>query len=103
VTTGPSSARAIILGPRWSVRRPAARVRIAIALAEDAFVRIGEVLHACRAAGFEDEVTLASVGVITGVVAPDRLAALMNVPGVAAIELARTPAEERRDGPQRGF
>lgn len=98
-----SSARAMILGPSWRVPRPAARVRIAIAVAEDAFARIAEVLHACRASGFVDEVTLASVGVVTGVVGADRLATLMRVPGVAAVEQAEPSGIDRRHWARRGF
>jgi hypothetical protein len=63
------------------------RIRIAVAVADDALERLGEVMAACRALGFRADSTLTGVGVFTGFMDENKLAALRAVPGVAAVEL----------------
>jgi hypothetical protein len=67
------------------------RVRIAVAVAEDAFGRLEEIASSCGAFGFRHDATLPSVGVITGSIAVDRLSSLRAVPGVVAVEIERPP------------
>lgn len=65
------------------------RIRIAIAVEDDALGRLEDVANACRALGFLGDTTLTGVGVLTGTIQTDGLAALRAVPGVAAVELER--------------
>lgn len=85
----------VLSGPFWTVRGPGPWIRVAIALADDAFGRLGDVISACRVSGFKEELTLAGVGVITGVVGAANLAALRAVPGVTAVVVAGSAAGVR--------
>jgi hypothetical protein len=76
---------------RRAPARRARRVRIAVAVADDAFGRLEEIASICGALGFRHDSTLPSVGVITGSIAVDRLSALRAVPGVVAVEIERRP------------
>jgi hypothetical protein len=64
------------------------RVRVAVAVADDARNCIYEVAAACRALGFDHTATLTAVGVLTGSVEFEKLARLWAVPGVLAVEVA---------------
>jgi hypothetical protein len=66
------------------------QIRVAIAVGDDALERVEEVVRACRALGFRKDSTLTGVGVFTGWVEADKVAALRAVPGVAAVELERS-------------
>jgi hypothetical protein len=83
-----SPARATLLR---GVRRASllGRVRVAIAVSDDARGRIYEVARACRALGFDHTTTLAGIGVLTGVAEVNALAKLRAIPGVLAVELGR--------------
>jgi hypothetical protein len=63
------------------------RVNVAVAIEDDAQGRIYEVAAACRALGLNHTATLAAVGVLTGSVESDKLAKLLAVPGVLAVEV----------------
>jgi len=65
------------------------RLRIAVAVTDDAIARTPEVVHACQALGFEADSTLPWVGMFTGFIEAERIGALKRVPGVAAVELER--------------
>lgn len=65
------------------------RIRIAIALADDAFGRSDDILDACRALGFESDAALTGVGIYTGSIELERVASLRTIAGVAAVELER--------------
>ena len=65
------------------------RVNVAVAVDEEALGRLQEVAAVCRALGFDHDLTLIIVGVITGCVDIDRLAKLRSVPGVVAVETER--------------
>jgi L-fucose isomerase-like protein len=65
------------------------RIRIAIAVDDDALERLEEVAGACRALGFLGDTTLAGVGVLTGSIEVNRVEALRAIPGVAVVELER--------------
>jgi hypothetical protein len=65
------------------------RIRVAIAVDDEALDRVEEVVRACRALGFRGDSTLTGVGVFTGFIEVDNLDALRAVPGVAAVELER--------------
>jgi hypothetical protein len=65
------------------------RIRVAIAVADEALPRLDEVVAACRALGFRADSTLTGVGIFTGCIDADTLGALRAVPGVAAVELER--------------
>ena len=79
---------------------PVTRIKVAIAVAEEARDRIYEVAAVCRALGFGHTSTLSDVGVLMGSVEPADLPTLRAIPGVAAIETERnfaldgTPARE---------
>jgi len=80
--------------PQRARRAPARRVRrirIAVAVEDGAFGRLEEIANSCGAFGFRHDSTLASVGVITGSIAVDRLSSLRAVPGVVAVETERPP------------
>lgn len=63
------------------------RIRVAVAVSDDALERMDEVAVACRALGFRADATLAGVGVFTGSIPAESVEALRAVPGVAAVEL----------------
>jgi len=77
-----------------STRAAASRVRIAVALTDDAVGRIKQVAAACRALGFEHHTTLASVGVLTGAADAGQMARLRTVPGVLAVEAERARSRQ---------
>jgi len=79
----------VLRSASWRIdgRRP--RVRVAVAVTDDAVGRIQQVAAACRALGFEHHSTLYGVGVLTGFVAADGLAVLRRVSGVLAVETER--------------
>jgi hypothetical protein len=79
-----------VLRHRW--RRSDAigtRVRIAVALTDDAVGRIHQVAAACRALGFAHDSTLGGIGVLTGSAEFGDLPKLRTVPGVLAVEIER--------------
>ena len=80
----------------WRYAPPGSRVRIAVALTEDARGRIKEVAAACRALGFQHDSTLRSVGVLTGTAAVEQLAKLRSAPGVLAVETECAPRRRAR-------
>ena len=65
------------------------RVKIAVAVAEDARGRIHEIAAGCRAMGLDHTATLPVVGVLTGSMESDELTKLFGVPGVLAVEVER--------------
>jgi hypothetical protein len=62
------------------------RIRVAVAVADDALERLNEVVRACHAVGFRADSTLTGVGVFTGFIDEDNVAALRAVAGVAVVE-----------------
>ena len=65
------------------------RIKVAIAIAEEARDRIYEVAAVCRALGFGHTSTLSDVGVLMGSAEIADLPTLRAIPGVAAIEMER--------------
>lgn len=65
------------------------RIRVAIAVADEALERFDEVVLACDALGFRGDSLLTSVGVLTGSIEGDRVQALRGVSGVARVEVER--------------
>lgn len=65
------------------------RIKVAIAVAEEARDRIYEVAAVCRAFGFGHTSTLSDVGVLMGSAELADLPTLRAIPGVAAIEMER--------------
>jgi hypothetical protein len=65
------------------------RVRVAIAVTDDACDQIEQVAAACRRLGLEHTSTLAGVGVLLGSVELDDLPKLRTLPRVAAVEIKR--------------
>jgi hypothetical protein len=65
------------------------RIKVAIAVAEEARDRIYEVAAVCRALGFGHTSTLSDVGVLMGSAELADLPTLRAIPGVAAIEMER--------------
>ena len=65
------------------------RVNVAIAVAEDAQLRLYEIAAACRALGFEHLSTLADIGVLTGSAELEMLPRIRRLPGVVAVEIER--------------
>jgi hypothetical protein len=63
------------------------RIRVAIAVDDDALTCVETVAQECRALGFREETAIRVVGVFTGSIERERLAALRAVPGVAAVEV----------------
>jgi len=63
------------------------RLKVAVAVADDARTRIDEVAAACRAVGLGHTVTLAGVGLLTGSMESRDLARLLVVPGVLMVEV----------------
>jgi hypothetical protein len=64
------------------------KVSVLVSVADSHLSRMEEVVAACRAAGLEMEHALDQIGTITGVVDPGRIADLLRIPGVAAVERA---------------
>jgi hypothetical protein len=82
------------------------RVRVAIAVTDDACCQIDEVAAACRRLGLEHTSTLAGVGVLLGSVDLGDLPKLRTLPHVAAVEIkreARVCALRARRAHQRDF
>jgi len=73
---------------------PVTRIKVVIAVAEEARDRIYEVAAVCRALGFGHTSTLSDVGVLMGSVDLADLPALRAIPGVAAIETERALAPD---------
>jgi hypothetical protein len=65
------------------------RVKVAIAVTDDACAQIDEVAAACRRLGLEHTSTLAGVGVLLGSVELGDLPKLRALPRVAAVEIKR--------------
>ncbi len=63
------------------------RVKVAVAVDDDARGRIHEVAAACRALGLDHIATLTVVGVLTGSMESEGLARLWAIPGVLAVEV----------------
>lgn len=63
------------------------RLKVAVAVADDARGRIYEVAAACRALGFDQTVMLAAVGLLTGSMESGDLAKLLTIPGVLMVEV----------------
>ena len=63
------------------------RLKVAVAIADDARGRIHEVAVACQALGLDHTVTLAAVGLLTGSMESGDLAKLLAVPGVLMVEV----------------
>lgn len=80
------------------------RVDVAVAVADDARVRLYEVAAACRAMGLQHTATLAAVGVLIGSMEARDLARLWAVPGVLAVEVKRDFRRSNTGGmqPRRG-
>jgi hypothetical protein len=60
--------------------------KITISVADDAIDRIDEVVAALEHGGLRVDQVLRPIGVITGSIDTQRVQALGNVPGVAAVE-----------------
>ena len=73
----------------WRIRAAGTRVRVAVALTDDAVGRIQQVAASCRALGFNHDSTLRGIGVLTGSVDVQHLARLRDVPGVLVVETRR--------------
>jgi hypothetical protein len=69
--------------------RSLSRVKVAIAVTDDARNQIDQVAAACRRLGLEHTSTLAGVGVLLGSVELDDLPKLRSLPRVAAVEIKR--------------
>jgi hypothetical protein len=65
------------------------RVKVAIAVTDEARSRIEQVAAACRRLGLEHTSTLTGVGVLLGSVDLGDLAKLRTLPHVAAVEIKR--------------
>jgi hypothetical protein len=65
------------------------RVKVAIAVTDDACDQIEQVAAACRRLGLEHTSTLAGVGVLLGSVELGNLPKLRTLPRVAAVEIKR--------------
>ena len=65
------------------------RVKVAIAVTDDARSQIDQVAAACRRLGLEHTSTLAGVGVLLGSVELGDLPKLRTLPRVAAVEIKR--------------
>ena len=68
------------------------RIKVAIAVTEEARDRLYEVAAVCRALGFGHTSTLSDVGVLMGSANVADLPTLRAIPGVAAIEAERAVA-----------
>jgi len=64
------------------------KLDVTITLHDDSHPDIGAVSQRLSALGLEDAVALANIGVISGAVAPDKVAQLRADPGVKAVEVA---------------
>ncbi|HXO65346.1 MAG TPA: hypothetical protein VN882_11675 [Steroidobacteraceae bacterium] len=69
--------------------RSLSRVKVAIAVTDDARNQIDQVAAACRRLGLEHTSTLAGVGVLLGSVELGDLPKLRSLPRVAAVEIKR--------------
>jgi hypothetical protein len=65
------------------------RIRVAIAVEDEALERVQDVLASCRALGFRADSALTGVGIFTGWIEAQNVGALREVAGVAAVELDR--------------
>jgi hypothetical protein len=65
------------------------RVKVAIAVTDDACNEIDKVAAACRRLGLEHTSTLAGVGILLGSVELGDLPKLRTLPRVAAVEIRR--------------
>jgi hypothetical protein len=65
------------------------RVKVAIAVTDDACAQIEQVAAACRRLGLDHTSTLAGVGVLLGSVELGDLPKLRTLPRVAAVEIKR--------------
>jgi hypothetical protein len=85
----------LIVSYEMETKMPMTRIKVAIAIAEEARDRIYEVAAVCRALGFGHTSTLSDVGVLVGSAELADLPTLRAIPGVAAIELERGHAASR--------
>jgi hypothetical protein len=76
-------------GPRPRGSSSLSRVKVAIAVTDDACNEIDEVAAACRRLGLEHTSTLAGVGILLGSVELGDLPKLRTLPRVAAVEIRR--------------
>ena len=65
------------------------RLRIAVAVTDDALGRMQEVVHACQMFGFQADSTLPWVGIFTGLIEAGSIGVLRIIPGVAVVEVER--------------
>jgi hypothetical protein len=63
------------------------RLKVAVAVADDARARIYEVAAACRALGLDQTGTYAGAGLLTGSIESGDLARLLAIPGVLRVEV----------------
>lgn len=63
------------------------RLKVAVAVADDARTRIHEVVAACQAVGLDHTLTLAEVGLLTGSMESRNLTRLLVIPGVLMVEV----------------
>jgi hypothetical protein len=63
------------------------RLKIAVAVADDARGRLYEVAAACRALGLDHTGTHAGAGLLTGSIESGGLARLLAIPGVLTVEI----------------
>lgn len=66
-----------------------ATAKVQVAIANDYLDRIDEVVRRCKQAGLKVEQQLEFIGVITGSIGVERLAALQKVEGVSSVEQTR--------------
>ena len=66
------------------------RRNITVTVADSHLAGIDELAAQLRDAGMEVDGVLAAIGVVTGSVDSERLAAIAALPGVAALEVERT-------------
>jgi hypothetical protein len=64
------------------------KVSVLVSVAESSLSDMKRIVEACRAAGLDVEHALDQIGTITGAVDPGRIADLLRIPGVAAVERA---------------
>ena len=63
------------------------RLKIAVAVADNARGRIYEVAAACQAVGLDHTVMLAGIGLLTGSMESRYLAKLLAIPGILMVEV----------------
>ena len=66
------------------------KVRVTVSVDEANLEQIDQVVEQLKAAGLEVEQTLSTVGVVTGVVEEEKMAALSEVTGVESVEVDRS-------------